>query len=130
MSDQWERVSAWGLEPHCHTTAYNALKPADSGTAAPNEIEVQAAREWLRAYAKKTVNIRKTYTSYGMKHLVERRAAVEGRHQYVSNGAFIEAALAEGYKMERAARASVNAFFNMAPSSKHAWDEQKSRGVS
>lgn len=72
--------------------------------------QVQTCVEWLLAHdaldRRKTINTR--FTSYGLKHKVER-----AKNQYISNGAFICAALYLGYKMKRASPTSPNACFNI-----------------
>lgn len=67
------------------------------------------ARSWLRQF-KQIKAINKTGTSYGLKHVAERSIG------YVTNGAFIAAAIAEGFRIERT---GPNAFLNI---SARAWD--------
>jgi hypothetical protein len=75
--------------------------------------EFAAARGWLRQFAKlKTFN--KRGSSYALKHIAERDIG------YVSNGAFIAAAIAEGFSVQRVGN-SPNAWFN---SSSAAWGRQ------
>jgi len=73
----------------------------------PNTREVDICRDWLRAYGEKTKTIRPNWHSYGLKHVVER-----WRGTYVSNGAFIAAALLEGYNITPNSYANLNACFN------------------
>jgi hypothetical protein len=72
--------------------------------------EVQTCIEWLLAHdaldRRKTINTGRT--SYSWKHVVERE-----KDKYISNGAFICAALYLGYKMKRVNDGSPNAFFNI-----------------
>lgn len=75
-----------------------------------NPDEVQICVEWLLAHdaleRRKTINTGRN--SYSWKHVVER-----SKGQYVSNGAFICAALYLGYKIKRADNKNPNAFFNI-----------------
>jgi len=102
--DKWERVSDNGLEP-------NRDWPVDP--EAPAQDQVDVCREWLRLHAEPTKNIRRAAYSYALKHVVEKWVAKSGHHKYVSNGAFIAAALQEGYRAKRATSGSLNARFNM-----------------
>ena len=65
-----------------------------------------AACRWLSQFAKiKTLN--KRGTSYGLKHVAEREIG------YCTNGVFIAAAIAEGFRVRREGR-SPNAVFNIS----------------
>lgn len=72
--------------------------------------EMQTCIEWLLAHdaldRRKTINTK--YSSYSWKHIVER-----AKNKYVSNGAFICAALYLGYKMKRPTSPNPNAYFNI-----------------
>lgn len=63
----------------------------------PNAEQVEACRAWLRTYAQPRKTFNRRSSSYGLKHDVERDS--DG-HLYVSNGAFLKAALLEGYRIE------------------------------
>tara|TARA_R110000803_G_scaffold163913_1_gene227653 strand:+ start:27866 stop:28222 length:357 start_codon:yes stop_codon:yes gene_type:complete len=84
------------------------------GFGGKGEIRMEAVNlcaEWLLEHdgldRRKTINA--VWTSYGIKHVVER---VKG--QYVANGELICAALALGYKMRKARHTSGGvAFFNI-----------------
>ena len=80
------------------------------GEGAIEPEQVQTCIEWLLAHdaldRRKTINTK--FTSYGLKHMVERATG-----QYVSNGAFICAALYLGYKMKRSRLSSPNVYFNI-----------------
>lgn len=105
------------------TLGANGILPArDIKTGLLNEVEpidpteFRVAAQWLVMYdgfkRRKTVN---TYmSSYGWKHVVERNA-----HTYITNGAFVCAALALGYKMQRI-KNSPNVFFNISK-----WDSNQ-----
>lgn len=116
------KVTACGLYP-----AY--LLAGVDDQSAPNEIEIEACRRWLRLYATPTKTIRRKHGSYGYKHKVEawtrttnrefhqvdpRGRAWVGEYLYISNGAFIEAAHREGYRFEPCSPGSPNAFFNFS----------------
>lgn len=79
--------------------------------------EVQTCIEWLLAHdaldRRKTINTK--YTSYSWKHAVER-----AKKRYISNGAFICAALYLGYKMKRVSPTSPNTYFNIREVKQHA----------
>src|SRR6185503_7135161 len=63
----------------------------------PLPDQVKACQEWLLKYAKKKQKARgERLNSYYLKHLVE-----DSIGEYVSNGAFIQAALELGYQYER-----------------------------
>lgn len=80
------------------------------GEGAIDPEEVQTCIEWLLAHdalnRRKTINTK--INSYGWKHIVER-----AKNRYVSNGAFICAALYLGYRMKRSRLCSPNVFFNI-----------------
>jgi len=78
------------------------------GKIDPNQV--QACIEWLLAHdaldRRKTINTR--CSSYGWKHVVEK-----DKSTYISNGAFICAALYLKYRMKRAGPTNPNAYFNI-----------------
>lgn len=95
----------------------------------PDPEQVATCRAWLRTHAcpRKTINYRRS--SYGLKHEVEHASRIPGRsypqtdhygrdwygpYVYVTNGAFITAALAEGYRMVPTSPGSPNAHFNIS----------------
>jgi len=100
--DKWRRVSANGIEPH----GSSKEDPRD-----PEPEQVSACRAWLREFAAPTKTIRRERSSYQYKHAVEDSARALGVSLYVSNGAFIVAAIAEGYRLERDDYSSQNALF-------------------
>jgi len=75
----------------------------------PDRSQVDICRDWLRAFGEKTKTIRPSWNSYGLKHVVER-----WKGTYVSNGAFVAAALLEGYDIAPNGYASLNAYFNLS----------------
>lgn len=73
--------------------------------------EIQACINWLKtAQKRKTLN--KDHSSYGMKHIVERKYRC-----YVSNGAFIVAAILSGFDIGRCRFDSANAHINISSKS-------------
>jgi hypothetical protein len=79
------------------------------------EREIEDCRAWLKAHASKRVTFNRSHGSYGLKHEVERwlrtHVRTSGPDCYISNGAFIAAAVLEGYKF-RLRRGGPNAEFN------------------
>ena len=95
---------------------------------APSPPQVETAREWIRAHARPRKTLNTTRSSYGLKHSVEASSCGAGLvylqrdHQgrmwpsprlYISNGAFIAAAILEGYLAVRCRWNSPNVHFNM-----------------
>lgn len=95
---------------------------SDSGK--PDEGEIERARAWIKRYGRKLKNYNYNYKSYTLKHCVERWwvAAHPGTPYYVSNGAFILAAEALGYRA-RPVGDLGDAVFNMSVPSKR--DEER-----
>lgn len=96
----------------------NGLQPfsreQNGGSISPQEF--MTVVDWLLGYdaldRRKTINT--SMGSYGWKHKVERDTG-----KYVSNGAFICAALYLNYKMKRIPN-SPNAYFNLRKDSSYA----------
>lgn len=95
---------------------------------APSPPQVDAAREWIRAHARPRKTLNTTRSSYGLKHSVEASSCGAGlvylqrdpqgrmwvsKRRYVSNGAFIAAAILEGFLAVRCRWNSPNVYFNM-----------------
>lgn len=57
--------------------------------------QIEVAQKFLDTYCRKRKTINRDRTSYGWKHLAQ---SVTG--EYISNGAFIAAALLKGYEMD------------------------------
>jgi hypothetical protein len=66
-----------------------------------------AACRWLSQFAK-TKSLNRRGTSYGLKHIAERDIG------YITNGVFIAAAIAEGFRVRREGRRSPNAVFKIS----------------
>ena len=100
--------------------------------APPPEVEVEVCQAWLKVFASPTKTIRPQRSSYLYKHIVEHWTEVglvdtqeihneqidlrgrtwSGPRHYICNGAFIAAALREGYRVQRLDN-NLNALFNM-----------------
>jgi hypothetical protein len=76
----------------------------------PMPESIEMCRKWIKEWidVRKTINKKSGYGSYSLKHFVE-----EMRGGDISNGAFIQAAKDEGYKIEPFGPNSPNAHFNM-----------------
>lgn len=102
----WERVTARGLWPCDGATA-----PGEP----PDEDQVNHARRWITSHVRRAEQFSKPSFaggvghSYHLKHLAENWDG----GGYVSNGALIEAALRELYRVRRVKPGSMNATFNM-----------------
>ncbi len=75
----------------------------------PTKENVEACRKCIREWIDERRTINKNHNSYGLKHFVE-----EMHEGHISNGAFIQAALDEGYKIKPCGPNSPNAYFNMS----------------
>jgi hypothetical protein len=73
-----------------HPTGYEPRK--EYPIISSNQEEVILCKDWLKKYAWPLSRINKSHTSYYYKHVVE--ACVD---RYISNGAFIQAAISQGY---------------------------------
>lgn len=72
--------------------------------------EIAACIAWITAYARRRVTINSTWSSYGLKHVVEEASEAHACHHYVCNGAFIAAAVGLGYRF---AHVDLNMYFAM-----------------
>lgn len=77
----------------------------------PDADQVNLAREWLRQFCRyrQTLNYKPTAASYTLKDAVRRWAGT-----YIGNGAFITAAMQEGYVTEPVTAGSHIAVFNIS----------------
>lgn len=89
----------------------------------PNPDQVKTCKEFIEQKCTPSKTIVKEATSYGYKHQVERWVdKTRERHQYISNGSFIIAALDLGFQMEQDEPTSLNAYFNFSSDAKyHSW---------
>jgi hypothetical protein len=71
----------------------------------PIESEVKLCEKWIREFVTPRKAINTKHSSYGLKHAVERWTG-----EYVSNGAFIQAAVNLGYEYRKI---GPDAYFNM-----------------
>ena len=116
MNIAGHNVSATGILP-------NEWERDGVAHAEPNEAQIEIAERWIALFCtpRKTFNTR--IGSYGLKHRVEHwtrtlpAPASRGESfgsEYVSNGAFIVAALRAGYLMRPHGGRSPNASFNLS----------------
>jgi hypothetical protein len=73
----------------------------------PDPEQVKLCREWIRENVGRRKTINHARNSYGLKHVVERVTET-----YITNGAFIRAALDEGFEIEPCGK--KNAYFNFS----------------
>jgi hypothetical protein len=83
----------------------------------PKQVEI--CKQFLLEFCEKTDRINKDGTSYGLKHAVEQWTSVKKYHSwwnydYVTNGAFIRAALDLGYRCEYAYGIGPNVYLNIS----------------
>jgi len=83
--------------------------PADTNPVPPRREQVEVCKEWIRRWAVPRETINRIHNSYYLKQAVEAEADC-----YVSNGAFIQAAIELGYQYKRCGYLSPNAWFNMS----------------
>jgi len=86
-----DQITAWGIG--------NEGGPVDPA-------QVKVCERWLREFATPQNEFNYRRTSYGLKHTVEGWA-----RQYVTNGAFMQAAVNLGYRYRQVTK--YNASFNM-----------------
>lgn len=68
------------------------------------QVEVETAAAWLDMCAHRIKTKWYWGSSYGLKHAAERWGRDNGMSPYVSNGAFIKAAILAGYEVRPCAR--------------------------
>jgi hypothetical protein len=83
---------------HCSESTYEDL---------PDPKEVKLCEEWIKEFARPQEVENPRAFSYSLKHIVENWA-----NNYIANGAFIQAAILQGYKVKP--QDGINAIFNMA----------------
>jgi hypothetical protein len=99
-------VTAFGLYPSC-SSQHDEKKP-------PSEAEVELCEKWISLFcSKRQSGIRKDLSSYYLKHRVEEWLRTQGDYSYIGNGAFIKAAIREGYVFKPSFKNSPNALFDM-----------------
>jgi hypothetical protein len=117
----WDKITSYGLYPAARGAG--AADPCD----VPDEGQISKCQEWLRLHAERTKTVRRRRSSYAYKHHVECWTRTPGtrfkqldpwgrkwtsEYFYVSNGAFIEAARREGYRVVQTDSGSPNAYFD------------------
>lgn len=70
---------------------------------------------WIAENTTKTATLRKKYGSYAYKHFVERSYETNHYTQYIPNGAFIAAAIIQGYRYEVYDRLNCDFYMTMPP---------------
>lgn len=75
----------------------------------PEEDQVLLCMEWLRRFAKPRKTVNYARSSYGLKHCVE-----DWCGEYVSNGAFIEAARRLGFEVITRSSDGLNTVFRLS----------------
>lgn len=80
-----------------------------------DKIQLDWALDFAQACGEPVRTINKNHTSYGLKHLAERRAKILSDNEvyYISNGALILAMIHAGFRFVRDG-VSPNAFFNVS----------------
>jgi hypothetical protein len=92
--------------------AFGMLPDSNARFVDPAQVEI--AREWIQRFTRPVAEINRRTSSYRMKHLTEAWARSERLvPSYVSNGAFITAALLEGYTVQWT-EGRPNCVFNFA----------------
>lgn len=100
-------IFAYGLEPKFWRPTMENLK---NNKTLPSQKEIDICKAWIEKYChpKKATKNGRAFSSYFLKHRVE---ASNGLDCYVSNGAFIAAAIGLGYAWVRDDPFSINCYF-------------------
>lgn len=80
----------------------------------PDRAQVEVCKDFILAYGRPSKNLRRTLSSYGLKHLVEVWSRRRGTLPYVTNGSFLQAAMELGVRFHQAAPGSRNAYLAMS----------------
>jgi len=97
----------------------NELNADDSLESYDGKRQIQLCEDWIKKFCSKThpnIGIVKRRSSYGFKHKVERYYRKEKGFEfdnYVSNGAFIQAAINLQYEVKRTDLNSPNVYLNI-----------------
>lgn len=105
---QYPDLTANGFSNRTRDGEICAGAPLDSEET---RAQIDRARQFLRECCYQTKTIRPFTSSYGLKHEAERWMRGVTSHSYISNGAFIAAAVLEGYRLERPAGGGPNCSF-------------------
>lgn len=100
---EW-RVTAAGLVFIAPARPYEAhdLEPVD-------DQQVAVCLRWIEAYARHSTSMNKKLSTYALKNLVRDTPG----YGYVTNGAFIQAAIELGYRVKPVAYGNFSAWLNM-----------------
>ena len=120
------------LKPDVPTRVTRLGYSEKADIAPPQEFQVEVCRTWLREHARPTKEVRSKFSSDGMRHLVmiwtEKTGAYREVDQvdeedgeifradrvFITSGAFIQAALDEGYRAKRVFPDCADAKFNLS----------------
>jgi hypothetical protein len=102
--NDWEEITSFGLWPASRVSG-GVEGPERTK---PDEKQIAICAEWIAGYLipAKTFNLKRS--SYGLHNIVKRWA-----NNYVSNGAFIEAARRAGFEMRRVDDGLADTHFKM-----------------
>lgn len=121
VADQLPQMTLSGINPRVgrfRATYKTEEEWADARTQlfGADMVEMFHRSEIWLAQCKKGPKIHRRQSSYGLKHSVERwiKKNIPQLHHYVANGAFIAAAVANGFEVEQIAESDLNCFINIA----------------
>ena len=109
FSDYEEEEELWGPTPG----GFNSSHPLHIKSF--DELELKAARDIIACYLKPVNSINKDFTSFSLKHLIERLLAklTDGKINYVSNGSVILAMYEAGFRFKRK-KGTPYCYFNVS----------------
>ncbi len=111
MKKQIPEITDFGLYVK---TEDNDLDDDPAKKRKPSKESVDECRRWIRKWIDKRKSINTKHWSYHLKGLVEDYRLEDTYEDYISNGAFIQAAVDEGYDLQPCGPDSHNAYFNMS----------------
>lgn len=120
IADQYPRMTLNGLNPSIGPRGvYKTQADWEASRAeffSSGAVDMFLKCELWLAQCKKGANIYRRQSSYGMKHSVEEwlKQNHPSTHHYVANGAFIAAAVANGFEMEEFDEGGYKCLINMA----------------
>jgi hypothetical protein len=120
VADQYPRMTLNGLNPSIGSHGvYKTLADWETSRAdffSSDAVDMFLKSELWLAQCRKGPNIYRGQSSYGMKHSVEAwlKQNHPSVHHYVANGAFIAAAVSNGFEVEEIGGSSLNCLINVA----------------
>lgn len=120
VADQFPRMTLNGLNPYIGFRSVYKTRAdwenSRAGFMGAETVEMFLKSELWLAQCKKGAKVYKGQSSYGMKHSVERwlKQNHPEVHYYVANGAFIAAAVANGFEVEEVGEGGLNCCINIA----------------